>query len=79
MVSIFIIFLVAIFALIVLLALAVSRRNSNRQGDGDEAYYDEEGHHAYYDRSIIEKEDFAKEHPEVHSVRTFRRLFSRKK
>lgn len=82
MVNIIIIFLVAILALIILLAIAVSRRNNNNlknpDVDPDAEYFDEDGHHKYYDRSIIEKKEFARMHPEEPSPRTLRRLFSRK-
>lgn len=82
MVSIFIIFLVAILAIIMLLAVVISRRSSNGlinpDNDSDREYYDEEGRHRYYERSIIEKEEFARKHPGEPTPRTLRRLFSRK-
>ena len=65
--------IVIIGILIFLIALATHRRGE----DLDSQYFDENGDHVYYDRSAIEKREFAKHHPDVKDVRTFRRLFRR--
>lgn len=47
--------------------------------DPEEDFYDEDGNHIYYERSLIKKRKYAREHPEEEGeLRTFRRLFSRK-
>ncbi|MDE6577234.1 MAG: hypothetical protein K2J82_01410 [Muribaculaceae bacterium] len=80
MVKIFIIFLIAIFALALLAAAAFSARNRDRLNEIDRQYYDEDGNHLYYDRSIIEKEDFRRNNPEEEkNIRTLRRLFRKEK
>ena len=78
--KIFIIFIIAIFALAILVGAAILMRNRENIERIDRQYYDEDGNHLYYDRSLIEKEEFKRHHPgEEKNVRTFRRLFSRNK
>lgn len=74
--------IVAIFVLIiavvgiVILLTAFSRKDTR---EFDSQYYDEEGNHVYYDRSIKEKKEYARRHPsEVKRLRTFRNLFKGK-
>ena len=79
MVKIFIVFLVVIFAIGILVTAAISIRNRGRIDDIDRHYYDEDGNHMYYDRSIIEKKEFNRQNPsESKHVRTFSRLFRHK-
>lgn len=79
MVKIFIIFILAIFAVGILIAAAISLRSQKRTEDMDRQYYDEEGNHLYYDRSLIEKEEFRRAYPsQSRYIRTLRRLFGKK-
>ena len=47
------------------------------ENDERDPYLDSEGNHIYYERSLIEKNDFIREHPQIKDteVRTFTRLF----
>lgn len=66
--------IIAIIAL-VMVGVAMSRRDGR---DIDAQYYDEEGDHVYYDRSLVEKKEYARRHPrEARRLRTFRHLFRR--
>ena len=67
-------FLISLLILIPLLFF-VNREGDNRANDG---FIDEEGDHSYYDRHLIEKKRFRKEHPEIEDVRTVRRLFKKR-
>lgn len=51
--------------------------NGPTHDDNDNAYRDEKGRHSYYDRSIIEKDEFLKQHPNMKQddLRSFKRLF----
>ncbi len=54
--------------------------SNNSEEDPEADFYDDEGNHIYYERSLIKKRKYAREHPdEAGGLRTFRRLFSRKK
>lgn len=77
MTEIFIIFMLAIIilAIIITVAAGVSHR---KKKVSDEQYIDSNGDHMYYDRSSIEKCQFAENNPDVKDVRTFRRLFKGK-
>lgn len=72
----FYVFLVCILILVVLIAIASMFAEKDSESDGE--YRDEKGRHIYYDRSLIEKEEFRKQHPEISNkeIRSFRRLFS---
>lgn len=76
MTGILIIFMLVILALIVLVVVCARATNDYRERENDQ-YYDKEGNHSYYERSIIEKRNFTRKHPEIKGLRTFRRLFSR--
>lgn len=74
--------IIAIFVLIiavvgfVIILTAFSRKDTR---EFDSQYYDEDGDHVYYDRSIKEKKEYARRHPsEVGRLRTFRNLFKGK-
>lgn len=61
---------------IVIMLTALSRKDTR---EFDSQYYDEDGDHIYYDRSIKEKKEYARRHPsEVSRLRTFRNLFKGK-
>ncbi len=94
MVKIFIIFLITIIILGMLVGVAVAIQGKDRLKNEEEAnsdsnnseedpeadFYDDEGNHIYYERSLIKKRKYAREHPdEASGLRTFRRLFSGKK
>ncbi len=80
MVKIFIVLIIAIFAIGILVTAAISLRNRDRINEIDRQYYDEEGNHLYYDRSLIEKEEFKRNNPaESGYVRTISRLFRKRK
>ena len=79
MVQIFIVFLVIILLLAAVIGIAVSLRSRKGIEDFDKQYLDEEGNHIYYDRSLREKQAFARRHPGEGSLRTLKRLFSKRK
>ncbi|MDE5881786.1 MAG: hypothetical protein K2H60_08650 [Muribaculaceae bacterium] len=79
MVEIFIIFLVIILLLAAVIGIAVALRSRKGIGDFDSQYLDEEGNHVYYDRSLIEKREFMRRHPEEGNLRTLKRLLSKKR
>ena len=69
------VFLVCIILIGVIVAIAVW---VNGSGEEDETHFiDEEGHHKYYERSLIEKNEFHRQNPNVpySEIRSFRRLF----
>lgn len=45
--------------------------------DIDSQYLDEDGDHVYYERSLIEKKEFRRKHPDINNLRTIRSLFWR--
>lgn len=79
MVQIFIIFLIIILLLAAVIGIAVALRSRRENGDFDSQYLDEDGNHVYYDRSLREKQEFARQHPGEEAPRTLRRLFSKKR
>lgn len=76
MTGILIIFMLVIFILAIILIVIVK---SSKHIGANENFLNEEGDHLYYDRSIIEKKEFAKKHPDVKNVRSFSRLFGGRK
>lgn len=66
------IFIICIFLLTLLTGLISIALQKNK----DEDIRDDQGNHPYYERSIIEKEQFKKNNPEVSDkeIRSFRRL-----
>ena len=73
MTGVLIIFIVIIILLAALMAVVVML--THRRGvDSGEEFLDDENRHVYYDRSLIEKEEFRKTNPGVKGVRTIRRL-----
>ncbi len=79
MTSILITFIIAIVLLVGLAGLAVAFSDERKIDEIDKQYINEDGDHVYYDRRLIEKKKFAKAHPEVKDVRSFRRLFKGEK
>lgn len=75
MTGIFITFILAIVLLVLLVGLAVVFADRKTNDEIDKQYINEDGDHTYYDRSLIEKKEFAAQHPEVKDVRSLRRLF----
>ncbi len=45
--------------------------------DIDSQYYNADGDHIYYDRSLIEKMQFVRRFPHIKNLRSLSRLFSR--
>ncbi|MDO4334374.1 MAG: hypothetical protein Q4C37_00875 [Bacteroidales bacterium] len=74
--KIMLIFLLIILIIgLVMVGIAATRRDKL---DFDSKYYDENGDHVYYDRSLVRKKEYLRRHPqEIRAVRTLRRLFSR--
>lgn len=69
-------FLFVFIVCIVLLALLTLLISAALNKDNDQDFRDNKGNHPYYDRSLIEKEEFKKHHPEVSDkdIRSIRRL-----
>lgn len=75
MVKIIIVFMLIIVVLALLIVFAVALRTKNGIKDFDSQYLDEAGRHKYYERSIIEKNEFRRRHPGNKGLRTFKSLF----
>lgn len=76
MITLIIIFVM--LAIVLAIALAVSLCRSDRQAQDDyqdKEYINEEGDHTYYERSLIEKKEYARRHPNIKDIRRFSRLF----
>ena len=69
-----IVFIVCIALLLLLLFISV--KFWSRRGHDDEEFRDEKGRHVYYDRSIIEKDEFNRNNPQIpySEIRSLRRL-----
>ena len=46
--------------------------------DMDSQYYDQNGDHIYYERSLIEKKHFKQKSPQITELRTIKGLFRRR-
>ena len=74
---IFIIIISILAIAITIIGMYSIRKNKNQE----DSFYDEKGQHIYYERSLIKKQEFHKEHPEMpySEMRSFRNLFLFKK
>lgn len=77
MTGIFIIFMTIILLIAILLIMLVSGSKRDFE-ENNRTFLDEDGDHSYYDRSLIEKKEFRKRHPEIKDIRTFGRLFGKR-
>ena len=70
-------FFYVFFACVILISVIIAIAAMCNGHDDDAAYRDENGRHSYYDRSLIEKDEFHKNNPEVpySEIRSFKRLF----
>lgn len=70
-----IVFLVCIVLLIIFLFIYAKMGGFKQQENDD--FLDEHGRHVYYDRSLIKKEKFKKENPDVpfSEIRSIKRIF----
>lgn len=65
--------LIILFIALLIIGTAMVRRDWQ---DFDAKYYDEEGDHVYYDRSLKEKKWYMRLNPrDARKLRTFRQLF----
>ncbi len=71
-------YLLFIFALLGLITFMIKLKLKNNIND-NKIFYDEDGNHRYYERSLIEKLYFMRKYPDCDSLRTFKSLFSRKR
>lgn len=62
-------------AIVVVLLIIVIYFNLHPDRKKDTSYLNENGDHIYYERSIIEKKEFLKTHPNAKDVRTLRAIF----
>lgn len=69
------VFIVCIVLIAVIMALVVFITGAHK--DDDSPFRDENGNHTYYERSIIEKDEFHRNNPEIpySDIRSLRRLF----
>ncbi len=74
MTGILITFMIVILAIVLLIYIGVRFSGNYREKENDK-FYNQDGDHCYYERSIIEKKEFARKHPGVKGLRTFKRLF----
>ncbi len=74
-------FLTIFLAAVVLLSLTITGigkfASCRRKVDIDSQYYNADGDHIYYDRSLIEKKQFLRHFPHIKNLRSLSRLFSR--
>lgn len=76
MITLIIIFVMLAIVLAIALAVSICKSDSRIQGDTtDKEYINEEGDHTYYERSLIEKKEYARRHPNVKDIRRFSKLF----
>lgn len=68
------VFIICIVLIAVIIAIAAML--TRHEADDDATYRDENGRHTYYERSIIEKDDFHRKNPDVpySEIRSLRRL-----
>lgn len=73
--------IIMVVALFVLMAVFVGLGlYFHRHPDDGDEYLDSDGDHEYYDRSLIEKKEYMRRHPETRGkLRTFSRLFRERK
>lgn len=62
-----------------LIALLIKRSFKKDTWDMDKMYYDEDGNHRYYERSLREKLYFMRKYPNSGPIRSIRSLFFRKR
>ncbi len=79
MVIVFIVYLLIIFILFGVLALLIRHNLKKDTLKENNLYYDEDGNHRYYERSLIEKLYYKRKHPDYGPIRSFRKLFSYKR
>ena len=65
--------------ILLLILLVVIPLTFVSKSDGSEKFIDENGNHAYYERSIIEKENYLKDHPneKMRELRSIRSLIKK--
>ncbi|MDE6022164.1 MAG: hypothetical protein K2G13_01550 [Muribaculaceae bacterium] len=76
MITLIIIFVMLAIVLAIALAVSICKSGSRFQNEyQDKEYINEEGDHTYYERSLIEKKEYARRHPNIKDIRRFSRLF----
>lgn len=81
MITLIIILVMLAIVLAIALAVAICNSGSHSQDDTtDKEYLNEEGDHTYYERSLIEKKEYARRHPNIKDIRrfTFTKLFRKR-
>lgn len=73
------VFLICVLLLFVLMGIASVSERKNRLHEDESNFRNSDGDHRYYERSLIEKKDFMRQHPEIpdDDLRTLSRLFRR--
>lgn len=71
-------FLFLVIALLGLITFLINLNIKNNANDNS-IFFDEDGNHRYYERSLIEKLYFMRKYPNCDSLRSFKSLFSRKR
>ncbi len=71
------IILVISLSLIIILIGEIAYKKAPPNIDIDSQYYNADGDHIYYDRSLIEKKQFLRRFPHIKNLRSISRLFSR--
>ncbi len=73
------IFLIFVFSLSIIIILIgeFAYYRAEDEVDIDSQYYNADGDHIYYDRSLIEKKQFQHRFPHIKNLRTISALFSR--
>lgn len=72
------IYLLVVFALFGIVAFLIRYYCKKELIDKNRIFYDEDGNHRYYERSLIEKLYFMRKYPD-YPLRSLRKLFFRKK
>lgn len=73
-----IIFLIFVFSISFIITLIWKIAFWEVKVDIDSQYYDENGDHIYYDRSLIEKKIFRKKYPHITNIRTLNSFFKQR-
>lgn len=75
MVIVLIVYLLFIFILFGVVAFLIRRNLNKNSYNDDKIFYDEDGNHRYYERSLIEKLYVVRNQLDCGPIRSIRRLF----
>lgn len=65
----------SVLFLVILVTFIIIIKTKKHLNTDNNVFLNSEGNHVYYDKSMIEKKEFMRKHPEITDVRTIKRLF----